>query len=65
LQYAEQFSKVPWQTFPGGQYKASTNSTLRATTIAGALFRLKAGGVRELHWHDVAEWAMVIDGTCM
>jgi oxalate decarboxylase len=56
---------VPWQDFPGGRYKASTNSTLTATTIAGSLFDLKPGGVRELHWHNAAEWAMVIKGTCL
>jgi oxalate decarboxylase len=65
LQYVEEFSKVPWQEFPGGRYKASTNSTLTSTTIAGALFDLKPGGVRELHWHNVPEWAVVIKGTCM
>jgi oxalate decarboxylase/phosphoglucose isomerase-like protein (cupin superfamily) len=49
---------------PGGRYKASTNATLTATTIAGNLVQLKAGGLRELHWHDVAEWAFVIEGAC-
>uniref|UniRef100_A0A383W9E2 Cupin type-1 domain-containing protein n=1 Tax=Tetradesmus obliquus TaxID=3088 RepID=A0A383W9E2_TETOB len=63
--YTEAFSKVPWQEFPGGRFKASTNATLSASTIAGALFQLKPGGLRELHWHDVAEWAVVIDGACM
>lgn len=65
LQYIEAFSKTPWQEFPGGRYKASTNATLTATTIAGALIELKPGGLRELHWHDAAEWAYVISGTCM
>lgn len=64
LQFVEKFSEVPWQEFPGGRYKASTNATLPGSTIAGALFQLKPGGVRELHWHDVAEWAMVIKGAC-
>lgn len=63
--YVEAFSKVPWQEFPGGRYKASTSKTLTATTIAGALTELKAGGVREAHWHDAAEWALVISGTCL
>lgn len=64
-QYIEAFSKVPWQEFPGGRFKASTNATLTASTMAGALFQVKPGGLRELHWHDVAEWAVVITGACM
>lgn len=39
VQYGETFSKVPWQQFPGGQYKASTTATLKTTTIAGQLWR--------------------------
>jgi oxalate decarboxylase/phosphoglucose isomerase-like protein (cupin superfamily) len=65
LQYVEALSNVPWQNFSGGRYKASTNSTLTSTTIAGALTELKPGGIRELHWHNAVEWAMVIRGTCM
>lgn len=65
LQYVEAFSKVPWQEFPGGRYKVSTSKTLTATTIAGTLTELKPGGVRELHWHDAVEWALVISGTCL
>jgi oxalate decarboxylase len=26
--------------------------------------RLTAGGIRELHWHEFAEWAFVTYGTC-
>jgi len=33
-------------------------------TITGVDMRLTAGGVRELHWHDFAEWAYVTYGTC-
>jgi oxalate decarboxylase len=64
-QYTEAFSKVPWKEFPGGRYKASTNATLTASNIAGNLVQLKPGGMRELHWHNAAEWAVVIDGACM
>lgn len=31
-------------------------------TIAGVNMRLTAGGVRELHWHDAAEWALMLSG---
>ncbi|CAE6436841.1 unnamed protein product [Rhizoctonia solani] len=35
-----------------------------ATTMAGVNMRLKAGGLRELHWHVTAEWAYVLAGSC-
>ncbi|KAJ1305763.1 hypothetical protein OPQ81_010493 [Rhizoctonia solani] len=35
-----------------------------ATTMAGVNMRLKAGGIRELHWHVTAEWAYVLEGSC-
>src|SRR6202022_3397167 len=31
-------------------------------TIAGVEMRLTAGGVRELHWHVSAEWAIMLYG---
>jgi oxalate decarboxylase/phosphoglucose isomerase-like protein (cupin superfamily) len=54
-QYTEIFSKVPWEVFPGGRYKAQTNATLPGSAIAGSLVELFPGGLRELHWHDAAE----------
>ena len=32
-------------------------------TIAGVNMRLDAGGIREMHWHQQAEWAFVSNGT--
>ncbi|MGI4859856.1 MAG: oxalate decarboxylase family bicupin [Janthinobacterium lividum] len=32
--------------------------------IAGVNMRLTAGGIRELHWHQQAEWAFMLDGAC-
>ena len=32
-------------------------------TIAGVNMRLDAGGIREMHWHQQAEWAFVTNGT--
>ena len=32
--------------------------------IAGVNMRLSAGGIRELHWHQAAEWAIMTYGTC-
>ena len=31
--------------------------------IASVNMRLDAGGVRELHWHDAAEWSLMLTGT--
>lgn len=33
-----------------------------ATTLAGVDMRLKPGGIRELHWHNQAEWAFMLAG---
>jgi len=31
--------------------------------IAGLNMRLTAGGIRELHWHNAAEWALMLSGN--
>src|SRR4051794_29685757 len=33
-----------------------------ATQLAGVNMRLKAGGIRELHWHKEAEWGYMLAG---
>ena len=33
-----------------------------ATQIAGVQFRLEPGAYRELHWHQQAEWAYMLNG---
>ncbi len=35
-----------------------------STDVAGVNMRLAAGGIREMHWHQQAEWAFVTNGTC-
>jgi oxalate decarboxylase len=35
-----------------------------STEIAGVNMRLTAGGIRELHWHQQAEWAIMTYGHC-
>jgi oxalate decarboxylase len=32
--------------------------------VSGVNMRLSAGGIRELHWHQQAEWAIMVDGKC-
>jgi oxalate decarboxylase len=34
-----------------------------ATTIAGVGMRLNPGAIRELHWHDAGEWALMLAGS--
>jgi oxalate decarboxylase len=33
-------------------------------TLSGVNMRLGPGGIRELHWHQQAEWAVMTDGKC-
>jgi oxalate decarboxylase len=33
-----------------------------ATTITGVEMRLEPGAIRELHWHQQSEWAIMLDG---
>jgi oxalate decarboxylase len=48
---------------PGGWAREVTERELPvATTLAGVNMRLEPGAVRELHWHEQAEWAFMIDG---
>ncbi|MDB6125604.1 MAG: oxalate decarboxylase [Pedosphaera sp.] len=48
---------------PGGWGRQTTVRELPTSPeIAGVNMRLKAGGVRELHWHKAAEWAFMIKG---
>jgi oxalate decarboxylase len=35
-----------------------------ATDIAGAHLFLNPGGAREMHWHNSAEWALILGGQC-
>jgi oxalate decarboxylase len=32
--------------------------------VSGVNMRLNAGGIRELHWHQAAEWAFMTNGLC-
>lgn len=47
----------------GGWARQTTVRELpSATAIAGVNMRLKAGAVREMHWHAEAEWSYMIKG---
>ncbi|MBV9224558.1 MAG: cupin domain-containing protein [Acidobacteriaceae bacterium] len=60
-----------WNTFssqhrriqPGGWARQVTVREFPiSTTIAGVNMRLTPGGIRELHWHATAEWAIMLTG---
>ncbi|UHA73210.1 oxalate decarboxylase family bicupin [Paenibacillus sp. 481] len=57
------FSDTHMQLNHGGWSREITVRELPiATTLAGVNMRLTPGGVRELHWHQQAEWAYMLLG---
>src|SRR5580698_4488661 len=58
-------AQTHWQG-PGGSAKEATASEFPISqSIAGVSMRLKAGAMRELHWHSLAaEWAYMLEGRC-
>jgi oxalate decarboxylase len=55
----------PIKATSGGWARDITTKTLPiATGIAGAHLYLNPGGVREMHWHNSAEWAFILAGYC-
>ncbi len=58
------FSDAHMQLNHGGWSREVTVRELPiAKTLAGVNMRLTPGGVRELHWHQQAEWSYMIWGT--
>src|SRR5712671_6897387 len=58
------FSLANKRAYEGGWSREVTVRELPVSkTIAGVNMRLTAGGVRELHWHTAAEWAIMLYGT--
>jgi oxalate decarboxylase len=59
------FNNAPRRIQNGGWARQVTQDTFPiSTTIAGVNMRLTAGGIRELHWHQAAEWAFLTYGNC-
>nr|WP_307250422.1 oxalate decarboxylase family bicupin [Croceifilum oryzae] len=57
------FSDTYMQLNHGGWSREVTVRQLPiATTLAGVNMALTPGGVRELHWHEQAEWAIMLIG---
>lgn len=58
------FNNAPRRIQEGGWARQVTQADFAiATEIAGVNMRLTRGGIRELHWHQAAEWAFVTKGV--
>ena len=59
------FNNAPRRIQDGGWARQVTEADFEiATEMSGVNMRLDAGGLRELHWHQAAEWGFVTDGSC-
>ena len=57
------FSIAHRRVQPGGWTRQVTVEAFPISKdIAGVNMRLTAGGIRELHWHEAAEWALMLSG---
>jgi oxalate decarboxylase len=57
------FSFSNKRVYEGGWSREVTVRELPISkTLAGVNMRLNAGGIRELHWHTAAEWAIMLYG---
>jgi oxalate decarboxylase len=64
-QYWASFNLAPKRIQNGGWARQVTQEDFKiSTTISGVNMRLGPGGVRELHWHQQAEWAVMTYGNC-
>ena len=64
-QYWASFNLAPKRIQDGGWARQITQDDFKiSTTISGVNMRLGPGGVRELHWHQQAEWAVMTYGNC-
>jgi oxalate decarboxylase len=58
------FSVAHRRVQPGGWTRQVTVEDFPISKdIAGVNMRLTAGGIRELHWHEAAEWALMLSGN--
>ena len=58
------FNNAPRRIQNGGWARQVTQSDFQiAEEISGVNMRLIRGGIRELHWHQAAEWAYVTKGA--
>ncbi|MGH9606778.1 MAG: cupin domain-containing protein [Terracidiphilus sp.] len=58
------FAQAHKRLYDGGwSHEVTVRELPISTTMAGVLMRLTAGGIRELHWHNAAEWSIMLYGT--
>ena len=59
------FNNAPRRIQNGGWAREVTQKDFSvADTISGVNMRLTSGGIREMHWHQFAEWAYMTYGGC-
>jgi oxalate decarboxylase len=59
------FNNAPRRIQNGGWAREVTQSDFAvADTLSGVNMRLTSGGIREMHWHQFAEWAYMTYGSC-
>jgi oxalate decarboxylase len=59
------FNDAPRRIQNGGWARQVTQVDFQISdSISGVNMRLAAGGVRELHWHQAAEWGFMTYGNC-
>ena len=59
------FNNAPKRIQNGGWARQVTVEDFAISKeISGVNMRLTAGGIRELHWHQAAEWAIMTYGNC-
>ncbi len=64
-QFWASFNNAPRRIQVGGWARQVTQSDFYISDeISGVNMRLTAGGIRELHWHQAAEWAFMSYGNC-
>src|SRR5262249_27805646 len=63
--FSASLDRAPIKATSGGWAREVTARSLPiATDMAIAHLFLNPGGSREMHWHNAAEWAYILDGHC-
>jgi oxalate decarboxylase len=64
-QFWTSFNLAPKRIQNGGWARQITQDDFKiSTSISGVNMRLGPGAIRELHWHQQAEWAVMTYGNC-